>query len=891
MAVATEPVAEVELQEPIPSRAKLGVEQIAVAAGQLLSGAGNLAFALIAARLLDPSGFAHLSVFLGFYLVLSLPATSLSAATAIDPARRDSMLKGVTIPSLVAAGGVAASSPWLSQALNLPALMVVGLAAAIPAISPLAVERGRLYGTGRHGRLVASLAAEPALRLSAGVALAAGTGQVGAAVAVAVGAYAAWQVARGRPTRRHVPGLAGSSEPPAAFWTAATFLLLALLQTQDLVFANVILPSRQAGAYAALSTLGGAAAFATATIPFVLLPRAARKDAGSLSVATAIAAALGGAAVAIGALAPRAISVALFGSRYGSIARYVVPYLAAMGLLGVGRVLVAHRSATTSARSMAVIVALVVGCQAAAIVLWGKSVGTIAATTVAATGALVAGVAVQPLVARAIARARIAVAAATADRTTRAVAAITLVGLAVRFIVIRGIWLDEATSIHQASMSFGAMISNLRNTDVHPPLYFSVLWVTEHLIGNASLAIRLPSILAGGAAIPVAYVAARDLWDRRSGLVAAVIASVAPLLVWYSQEARMYSMFMLEALLAIWGQSRVLRYGRTRDWAIFVAPSVALVWTEYFGILQVVTQLAVFAGVAIRRRRDGGRRMLLGLIASTAMIGALCAPVLPFAWHQFLVNQNAGKGFGTPSQVGLPGQQSISVYRVLANVAWMVVGYHSANIMTAIVALWPVGILLALFMLGRNMTDRTVAVLATAVVPTLMLLVIGFFKQNLFDVRYLSGASVAMLLLVARAVTGGFSSIRLQAVGCALLACLMIVSLGDEQLNGSNPRIFDFSGALRDVQAQYKTGDLLVYTPADLGMVVSYYVPNIASEPLSRAIPAAGAGSKIFVLASKELMDPGGPAELGTALSRLDREDHPMGEIKKANVTVWTFRS
>lgn len=891
MALATEPVAELGLQEQTPTRRKLGFEQIGVASGQLASGVGNLAFALVTARLLDPSGFAHLSVFLGFYLVLSLPATSLSAATAIDPARRNSIQRRMVVGSLFLAACVAGCAPLLSTALNLPTLMVLGLAAAIPAIPPLSVERGRLYGTRRHGRLVASLAAEPAVRLSAGVALAAGTGQVGAAVAVVLGAYAAWRVAGHTPTWRHIPRMTGTGETPAAGWTALSFLLLALLQTQDLVFANVVLPSRQAAAYAALSTLGGAAAFATATIPFVLLPRVVRKDAGSLAVATAVAAALGLAAVGVGAVAPRALSAALFGPRYGSIAGYVVLYLAAMGLLGVGRVLVAYRSATASSASVVVTVAVVAGCQAAAIALWGRSVGTIAATTVGATAALVSGVALEPFMVRAMTRVKAGVTRAAADRTIRTVVAVTLGGLALRFVVIRGIWLDEATSIHQASMSFGAMISNLRDTDVHPPLYYSVLWMTEHLLGNGSLAIRIPSILAGALAIPAAYLAARDLWDKRSGVVAAVITAVAPLLVWYSQEARMYSMFMLEALIAIWGQARVLRYGRNRDWALFVLPSVALVWTEYFGLLQVITQLLVFAAVALTRRGDGGRRLLVGLLASAAMIAALCIPLVSFVWHQFVVNQNAGKGFGTPSQVGLPGQASISVYRVLANIAWMLVGYHSASIMTAIVALWPAGMLLALFLLGRNMIDRTVAVVATAMVPTLILIGIGFSKENLFDVRYISGASVAMVLLLARGLTGAFGSVRFQALGCALIACLMIVSLGDEQLNGSNPRAFDFSGALHYVQAQYRPGDLLVYTPGDLGLVVSYYAADIPSEPLTSVVPAVGAGSKIFVLGSKQLMGAGQPAQLGTTVSRLGKRDRLIGDIAKANVTVWVFRS
>ncbi|HEX6392526.1 MAG TPA: glycosyltransferase family 39 protein [Acidimicrobiales bacterium] len=922
MALTTQGGAEEQLvvlsyREPATTGRRLGGEQAGVALGQMAAGAGNLVFALAAARILDPAGFARLSVFLGLYLVLSLPATSLSAATAVDPRKRDALLRKVSAVSLLLAVVMAAASPGLAALLNVPIPMVVGLAAVLPASAPLALDRGRLYGTRRHRRLVESLVAEPAVRLSVGLSLAAWTGPVGAAAGVVIAAYTAREVARGRrhARRRLYQSRASAGREGTAGWTAAAFALLALLQTQDLVFANAILPGGKAAAYAALSTLGGAAAFATVTIPLVLLPRAVRRDKHSLAVAAGLAGVLGMSAVSVTAIAPHALSVALFGSRYGSITPYLVPYMMAMGLLGIGRVLVAHRCATGAGPRTTLVAGVVVVGQWVAIAIWGRSVGTVAATTVAATAALLVGIGVESLVVlRAPAvgshfirsgqrieaavsstahglprRAISSLGRAAHDPVVLAMSAVTLAGLAVRFVVPRGIWLDEATSIHQASMPFGEMLKNLGSTDVHPPLYFAVLWTTDHLIGSGPLAMRLPSVLAGTLAVPAAYLAARDLWDRRSGVIAGVLASVAPILVWYSQEVRMYSLFMLFALLALWGQARVLRYGTAGGWVIYVLSSAALVWTEYFAVFQLVTQQAVFVAAIIRRPQQR-RQLLVALLIATFLMAVLIAPLEPFAWHQFVVNQTAGKGFGAPSQVGLAGAQSISVYTVLANLAWAVVGYHSAAVMAAIVALWPIGIFLALFLLGRNMTDRTAAVLATAVVPVVLLLAIGLVKRNLFEVRYLSGVVVALLLLCSRLVTGASRSIRMQATACVAIVALLAGSLGDEQVNGSNPRLYDFAGALHAVQVRYRPGDLLVYSPGDLDLVVSYYAPHIDAVQLGQAEVGRPAGTELFVLGSSNLMAPNEPSQLGRYLSDLRHQDRLVAVVKKANATVWVFK-
>ena len=62
-------------------------------------------------------------------------------------------------------------------------------------------------------------------------------------------------------------------------------------------------------------------------------------------------------------------------------------------------------------------------------------------------------------------------------------------------------------------------------------------------------------MLAGTLLIPLLYALGRDLWDRRTGLVAALLGTVAPFLIWYSQEARMYGLFLLiEAVRQLRGE-------------------------------------------------------------------------------------------------------------------------------------------------------------------------------------------------------------------------------------------------------------------------------------------------------------------------------------------------
>jgi len=885
-------------------------DQAAVASGQIAAGVGNMVFSLIMARILSPGTFAQFASFLALYLLLSMPGSAVSAVAALEPVRVARFRPALVYGGAAVGVALAVTSPWVGPALRLPVAMVVVLGLSGPALGTLALDRGRLYGWNRHAQLVASLAVEPAVRLLLGLGLATVGGAVGGALGVTVAGYAALEIARRHWKGGGEPGPDGpdavpadppatGSGPPAmpraAAWTVLAFLALVVVQNQDLLIANRVLSPWQAGQFAVLSTLGGLSVFATMTVPLVLLPRV-RAGGGGLLPALGVTALIGGAAVAVVALAPTALVTALFGARYHQVAGVLVLYVGAMSLLGIARVLVAHRCATGAGRSSLVMVAMAVAAQATLILHFGHDPRSVAFSTAASVSGLTVSVGVaealrwQPLRRR---WARITFAATRP--VTLAVVGLSVSGLAVRLIVPRGLWLDEATSVDQARMSFAGMIANLRTTDVHPPLYFSVLWVSVRWLGSGELAVRLPSIIAGALVVPMLYALGKEAFDRRTGVVAAAAGSVAPIMVWYSQEARMYALLMLLGVIALWAQVRVLNRGGRLVWAVYALSSIALVWTQYFGALQVVVQqLAFVYFIRTRhRRREPVRGLVVGWAVTLAAIIVWLAPLAPFAYQQFHVNQTAGKGFGAPQQVGnataLSGNH-LSIYAAIANLIWAVWGYHSNPAMALLAALWPLGMLFALVLLGRRHQRMTTLLVAAVVIPGTVMFALGMVKRNLFDIRYLSTAVPVLFVLIARMVTGISRRTATAVAGAALVMATLLVGLVDQQYNGTNPRTYDFRQALLPVEATARPGDIIIYDPADLREVVQYYAPTPVLTPAGALPDRPTGGHAVFVLASPSLMN--GPSDTGAlskALTSLRAHDRLVMHKNLANVEIWEF--
>jgi O-antigen/teichoic acid export membrane protein len=884
------------------SRGRIAGEQLLVAGAQLGSGIGNLVYALVAARLLEPRGFAQLAAFLGLYLLVHIPASSLSAATALDPALARARRRRTLQIGLGGAALLALLAFPLSGPAHVPPPMLFALAAAIPAAGWLALERGRLYGNEAHGRAAASLAVEPVVRVFTGIPLMLAFGAIGGAVAVVGGGFAALLVARTRPSTHELR--APRAADPAtrdALWATLAFLALAIVQNQDVVLANASLSAAEAGRFAVLSTLGGAAAFATTTVPLVLLPRAARGEPHALQTAIGAALLLGTGAVLAAASVPGSLLGAAFGDRYESVIGLAVPYLGAMALLGVARVLIAHECALGTGRRAATAVGGIALFQAIGLLALANSAAGFAHVTLAATAALAIVALVQtarpaplvnpPVAVDPVARMRaLAERAIAAIRARPALAAITAGALIVRLLPTRGIWLDEATSITQAQLPLGKLLDSLRATDVHPPLHHLILWALAHVAGTSELVMRAPSIIAGAVLVPVLYALGRELYDERAGHLAAALGAFAPFLVWYSQEARMYGLFMLFGALAMLAQLRALRRNERRDWVLYGTATVALIWTQYFGFLFVLTQQAIFLLTAIRTHRRGGnvRPFLRRWLGNAALIAVALLPLAGFALDQFQANQASGRGFNAPQQAGHveAGHARPGVYSALTNVLWAVIGYHSNKVMAALTALWPLAMLGALMMLGRRSQQRSRYVLACALVPALAMMAIGFAKPFLFEVRYFAATAPLLLVLLARAATGwARQGAATLAIGVVLVGCMGVAS-ADQQLNGSNPRVYDFEGAVGEIKAESRPGDVLVYEPAFLHDVLHYYGPDIASRPLENGVPRRA--KRVFLLTS--FQDIGNHrAATRSALKKLGRRYRLTGDITRPQIHVYVL--
>jgi mannosyltransferase len=344
------------------------------------------------------------------------------------------------------------------------------------------------------------------------------------------------------------------------------------------------------------------------------------------------------------------------------------------------------------------------------------------------------------------------------------VAGLTALGAVLRFAILdlQAYHHDEiVTASRLLRTTFWHAMDAVGFSESAPPLYYALAWLWTQVAGTSEWGLRSLSALAGVLTIPVAYFIGRELRDPRTGVLAAALVAVNPMLLWYSQEARAYALLGLFCALSLLFCVRALQGGGRRDftwWGVFSALALA---THYFAVFPLIAEVLLL----LRRR---GRAILSGL-----WILALAALLLaPLAYHQM--------SYGHAEWIG-----KFSLGHRLGEMAITFAVGETGDIIGRVEApgpaLLPLALVIAAVVLlvvrGSRAEHRAAFVplaLAIAAIGIPLALAVGPGGKDFVLARNLLPALIPLLLVVAIALTVA----RARRLGSGIAALLLAYSLG-----------------------------------------------------------------------------------------------------------------
>ncbi len=199
------------------------------------------------------------------------------------------------------------------------------------------------------------------------------------------------------------------------------------------------------------------------------------------------------------------------------------------------------------------------------------------------------------------------------------------------------IWFDEAFSLYIAQFNFWD-IARYTASDVHPPMYYWFLKVWSNLFGTTELAYRSLSILLGAATITVSFFLTRKLFGRNISWVSLLFLIVSPMLIRYSDEARMYTLASLIVLSATYVLVKAEELKSRKLWVAYGVLVSLGMWTHYFTAFAWVAHLA-WHGLQVWRKDSGAKAFLKRVFSKDWSIAYAVAVGLFLPWLPFMAVQ------------------------------------------------------------------------------------------------------------------------------------------------------------------------------------------------------------------------------------------------------------
>ena len=420
----------------------------------------------------------------------------------------------------------------------------------------------------------------------------------------------------------------------------------------------------------------------------------------------------------------------------------------------------------------------------------------------------------------------------------------------------QSLWFDEADAVMLARQPISTLIGNLGAAGQNGPLYTLFLHVWMALFGTSEVAVRLPSVIAGVAAIPLIYLLGRTIHGPKLGLYAAGILTIAPYQHWYAREAKMYAPVTCALIASLLLLLHAIRTDRRAAWVAYVIVTTIALYLHVMAALILLVQAIwllskwevgsqkseVETSLAVSPKRPVPSRTRLfptsdvRLPRSVWALAALTLPYLPVALWELRFVWNGTVTWHQP--IG-----PLEFLRVTFTKFATGVRADDGTAWRGLILLGALAVLGALPLAWRHAPwpapafgpRRRAAFLAGFVVVPLVLFYAITLVQPLFSDRYLIVVTPAFILLVA----GGLLALERLAWPLAILAMVGIVATSWVPLRDVNlaatAQKEDWRTAYERIAEHAHPNDVIIIHPGYLRTTLEYEAlrdPRLQNIPL-----------------------------------------------------------
>jgi mannosyltransferase len=244
---------------------------------------------------------------------------------------------------------------------------------------------------------------------------------------------------------------------------------------------------------------------------------------------------------------------------------------------------------------------------------------------------------------------------------------LVILGTALRLYQLgTALWYDEiVTVLLSVRPALGTILTHFPGNNDHP-LYSVLAHLCVSLFGENPWALRIPAALFGIASIPLLYLLGTEVTSRLESALAVSILTVSYHHIWFSQNARGYTMLAFWVLLSTYLLLRWLAGHGNWNLVLYAVVTALGAYTHLTMVFVAVSQalacaLSIFGISGPLPRIRSWTKLAAGFVGAAILTVLLYAPMLTDMQAFFTTDVNTSTQIGTASwaiQAALQGLQS-----------------------------------------------------------------------------------------------------------------------------------------------------------------------------------------------------------------------------------------
>ena len=221
---------------------------------------------------------------------------------------------------------------------------------------------------------------------------------------------------------------------------------------------------------------------------------------------------------------------------------------------------------------------------------------------------------------------------------------IVIFGLILRLICINkadGLWNDEYVSyMISAKPFFNGFLDGIKS-QCHMPFYYLYLKFFMSVFGQSDILLRLTSVIAGVAAIPVMYFIGKEK-DNTLAYLCSGFTAISSFLIYYSQEVRLYSILFLFSALSLLYTIKIIKNPVRKNFILYILFNFLILFTHTIGFVFVFFNLIFLSLNLYEKFKDVIKKVWIcafigGLILSPLVINVFMTESFSQWWGHFSI--------------------------------------------------------------------------------------------------------------------------------------------------------------------------------------------------------------------------------------------------------------